>query len=75
MRHQPLKSLMMSYKNTRVRAPNTNLYIGGDRIDDSVTLKLPRRGVTDDMPVPSPDTNYYRKHLKKKDGDALVSCS
>jgi len=56
MRHQPLKSLMMSYSNTRVRVPNTNLDVGGDRSDDSVTLKLPRRGVIDDMPAPSPGT-------------------
>ena len=59
MRHQPLKSLMMSYKNTRVRVPNTNLDVGGERIDDSVTLKLPRRWVKDDIPAPSPETNNY----------------
>ena len=72
MRHQPFKSLMMSYKNTRVRVPNTDLDVGGDRNNDYVTLKLPRRGVTDDMPAPSPDTNNYRK-FKKMDDDALVS--
>ena len=73
MRHQPLKSLMMSYSNTRVRVPNTNLDVGGDRSDDSLTLKLPGRGVIDDMPAPSPGTTNNRKH-QKKDGDTLVSC-
>ena len=53
---------MTSNRNTRVRAPNSISGVSKDWIDDSVTLKLPRRGVKDDVPT-LPGKN-----------DTLVSC-
>ena len=60
----------MSHSNTRVQVPN---YSDGSRRrgNDSATLKLPRRGVVDDDPYPSPSKNI--KKYQKKDGQPLVS--
>ena len=42
---------MTSNRNTRVKVPKSISGVSKDRIDDSVTLNLPRRGVEDDVPT------------------------
>lgn len=63
---------MMTYnRNTRVRAPKSlsGTGVSMDRIDDSVTLKLPRRRMNDDRPIPMSDTSHSVVSCRK---DTLV---